>query len=324
MSAMTTTQHARLGDSTRRRSAKVPGRWRRHETWAAYGFISPWIVGFLVFTAGPMIASFVLSFTDYDGIGASHSVGLDNYRHLFQDPAVAKSLANTLLFTVMRVPLSMALALLLAMLLLRVGRASGFFRTLFYLPVMTPSVAVGILFLLLFNGNVGLINHVLGLFGVQGPAWTTDSLWIKPGLVLTSLWSVGSTVIIYLAALKNVPKDLYEAAELDGVGRWNSFRHVTFPQISGTLFFTLIVNTIASLQTFTEAYTAFFGSSNSQTYSNDAALFYVVYLFQQAFQYMHMGYASALAWLLFLVVLLITVIQAKVSKRFVYYEGDQR
>lgn len=303
---------------------KPRSAWRRRETWAAYGFISPWVIGFLVFTAGPMIASLVLSFTDYDGIGSSHGVGLDNYRQLFEDPAVAKSLMNTLIFAALRVPLSMALALGLAMLLLKAGRASGFFRTLFYLPVMTPSVAVGILFLLLFNGNVGLINHVLGLVGVQGPAWTTDGAWVKPGLVLTSLWSVGSTVIIYFAALKNVPQDLYEAAELDGVGRWNRFRHVTLPQISGTLFFTLIVNTIAALQTFTEAYTAFFGSSNSQTYSNDAALFYVVYLFQQAFQYMHMGYASALAWLLFLVILVITIVQAKVSKRFVYYEGDQR
>ncbi|MEU0370700.1 sugar ABC transporter permease [Streptomyces sp. NPDC006283] len=310
-----------LTTPAKRRTARS-GRAR--EIWAAYGFISPWIIGFLVFTAGPMVASLFLSFTDYDGIGEAHNVGFDNYRQLFEDPSVARSLMNTLAFTVLRVPLSMAFALLLAMLLLKAGRAAGFFRTVFYLPVMTPSVAVGILFLLLFNGNVGLVNHVLGFVGIDGPSWTTDGAWVKPGLVLTTLWSVGSTVVIYFAALKNVPKDLYEAAELDGVGRWNSFRHVTLPQISGTLFFTLIVNTIASLQTFTEAYTAFFGSSNSQTYSNDAALFYVVYLFQQAFQYMHMGYASALAWLLFLVIVAITVVQAKVSKRFVYYEGDQR
>ncbi|MFD7923828.1 carbohydrate ABC transporter permease [Streptomyces sp. NPDC059740] len=323
MSALTGTANS-LPTTRASRRAAWWSAWRRRETWAAYGFLSPWLIGFVVFTAGPMVASFVLSFTDYDGIGATHGVGMENYRQLFADPAVAKSLANTLVFAALRVPLSMAFALVLAMLLLRAGRAAGFFRTVFYLPVMTPSVAVGILFLLLFNGNVGLVNHVLGWFGITGPSWTTDGAWIKPGLVLTSLWSVGSTVIIYFAALRNVPRDLYEAAELDGVGRWGSFRHVTLPQISGTLFFTLIVNTIASLQTFTEAYTAFFGSSNSQTYSNDAALFYVVYLFQQAFQYMHMGYASALAWLLFLVILAITVIQAKVSKRFVYYEGEER
>jgi multiple sugar transport system permease protein len=231
---------------------------------------------------------------------------------------------NTLIFTVLRVPLMMVLSLALAMLLLRVGRAAGFFRTVFYLPVMTPSVAVGILFLLLFNGNVGLINHVLGLVGITGPNWTTDGPWIKPGLVLTTLWALGGTVVIYLAALRNVPQDLYEAAELDGAGRWQAFRHVTLPQISGALYFTPIVNTIYSLQTFTEAYTAFFGTGNAQTYSHDAALFYVVYLFQQAFQFMHMGYASALSWLLFAVILVITLIQARLSKRFVYYEGDTR
>jgi multiple sugar transport system permease protein len=307
----------------RERTRRWRASWRRRETRAAYGFLSPWIFGFVVLTAGPMLATLYLSFTNYDGITAPQGVGTANYQQLFEDPAVAKSLMNTLLFTVLRVPLSMAIALALAVLLVRVGRATGLFRTLFYLPVMTPSVAVGILFLLLFNGNVGLINTVLGSVGIDGPSWTTDGDWIKPGLVLTQLWSVGSTVIIYLAALKNVPQDLYEAAEIDGVGRWQAFVHVTLPQISGALFFTLIVNTIASLQTFTEAYTAFFGSANSQTYSNDAALFYVVHLFQQAFQYMHLGYASALAWLLFLVILVITLLQAKFSKRFVYYEGDQ-
>ncbi|HET6636928.1 MAG TPA: sugar ABC transporter permease [Streptomyces sp.] len=314
-----------LGGSDRReRVRRWTASWRRRDTAAAYAFLSPWMFGFVFITAGPMIASFVLSFTNYDGIQATQSVGLENYRQLFEDPQVATSMMNTLIFTVMRVPLMMALSLALAMLLLRVGRAAGFFRTVFYLPVMTPSVAVGILFLLLFNGNVGLINHVLGLVGITGPNWTTDGPWIKPGLVLTTLWALGGTVVIYLAALRNVPQDLYEAAELDGAGRWQAFRHVTLPQISGALFFTLIVNTIYSLQTFTEAYTAFFGTSNAQTYSHDAALFYVVYLFQQAFQFMHMGYASALSWLLFAVILVITLIQARLSKRFVYYEGDAR
>ncbi|MDT0378231.1 sugar ABC transporter permease [Streptomyces sp. DSM 42041] len=312
------------GDDRRARVRRWKVSWRRRETRAAYLFLSPWIFGFVVLTAGPMIASLVLSFTNYDGIGPTSGVGLQNYQQLFEDPQVATSLSNTLLFTVLRVPLCMAVALALAMLLLRVGRAAGFFRTVFYLPVMTPSVAVGILFLLLFNGNVGLINEVLGLFGIPGPSWTTDGDWVKPGLVLTTSWALGGTVVIYFAALRNVPRDLYEAAELDGAGRWASFRHVTLPQISGALFFTLIVNTIASLQTFDEAYTAFFGTANAQTYSHEAALFYVVYLFQQAFQFMHMGYASALSWLLFALIGLITLVQVKVSKRFVYYEGDVR
>jgi multiple sugar transport system permease protein len=319
-----TTTAAADGRDRRERVRRWKTSWRHRDTRAAYAFLSPWIFGFVVLTAGPMIASLVLSFTNYDGIGPTHGVGLQNYEQLFSDPQVATSLTNTLLFTALRVPLSMCVALALAMLLLRVGRAAGFFRTIFYLPVMTPSVAVGILFLLLFNGNVGLINEVLGFFGIPGPSWTTDGAWVKPGLVLTTSWALGGTVVIYLAALRNVPQDLYEAAELDGAGRWKQFRHVTVPQISAALFFTLVVNTIASLQTFDEAYTAFFGTSNAQTYSHEAALFYVVYLFQQAFQFMHMGYASALSWLLFVLILIITLIQAKVSKRFVYYEGDVR
>ena len=296
---------------------------RRRETWAAYGFLSPWIVGFLVFLAGPMVASLVLSFTDYDVLTSTDFVGGENYRMLLADPKVRTSLANTMFYTVLHVPLTMAVALGLAMLLARAGRRSaGFFRTIFYLPTITPKVAVGVLFLLLFNGQVGLINEVLGWAGITGPDWTSDGPWIKPGLVLMSAWSLGSTVIIYLAALQHVPRDLYEAAEMDGASPWARFRAVTVPMISGALFFTLIINTISSLQTFDEVYTAFFGSANQQTYGNDAALFYVIYLFQQAFQFLHMGYASALAWLLFLIIVLITLVQVRLSRRFVYYESE--
>ena len=301
-------------------------RWRKgfrkRETWAAYAFLSPWIIGFLIFMAGPMVASFVLSLTDYDALGSPNLVGWANYEQLLSDPKIAKSLGNTVVYSLMVVPGTMIVALALAMVLNRVGtRSAGFFRTLFYLPEVTPKVAVGVLFLMLFNGQVGLINEFLGLFGIQGPAWSTDPDWVKPGLVLMNLWSVGGTVVIYLAALKNVPLDLYEAAELDGASPWRRFRHITLPMISGSLFFTFIVQTIAALQTFDEAYTAFYGSSASATYSSDAALFYLIYLFQQAFQFLHMGYASAMAWLLFGIIMIITLIQVKVSKRFVYYEG---
>ena len=293
------------------------------ETRAAYGFLSPWIIGFLVFMAGPMVASLVLSLTDYDVLTSTDFVGAANYQQLLADPKVRTSLANTLIYTVLHVPLTMAVSLGLAMLLVRAGRRSaGFFRTVFYLPTITPKVAVGVLFLLLFNGQVGLINEVLGWVGINGPDWTSDGQWIKPGLVVMSAWSLGSTVIIYLAALQDVPRDLYEAAEMDGASPWARFRAVTVPMISGALFFTLIINTISSLQTFEEVYTAFFGSSNQQTYGNDAALFYVIYLFQQAFQFLHMGYASALAWLLFLIIVIITLLQVRLSRRFVYYESE--
>jgi multiple sugar transport system permease protein len=296
---------------------------RSRETRAAYGFIGLWIVGFIVFTLGPMIASMVLSFTDYNAISSPRSVGWDNYRQMFSDPKVGKALSNTLVYAVIYVPTAMVVALCLAMVLNRVGRASGFFRTVFYLPVMTPPVAAGALFLLLLNGNQGLLNRTLHLVGINGPNWTTDTSWVKPGLALTMLWGVGGMVVIYLAALRQVPKDLYEAASLDGAGTWMRFRKITLPMISGALFFTLIVQTIYALQMFDQAYTMFFGGQQNSTYSNDAALFYVIYLFQQGFGFLHMGYASALAWLLFAVIMIITAIQVRVSRRFVYYEGER-
>jgi multiple sugar transport system permease protein len=309
--------NAALGTAARpRRSQAI-----RERRWA-FVFLAPWIIGFLVFTAGPMIASLVLSFTDYDVLNSPKFSGTANYRDLLNDPKVATSLGNTVFYTVLHVPLAMAVALGLAMLLNRVGRGAGIFRTIFYLPAMTPPVAVGVLFLLLLNGQTGLINAGLSLFGIHGPGWTTDPAWIKPGIVLMSLWSVGTTAVIYLAGLRNIPQELYEAARVDGAGSWSRFRYVTLPMLSGTIFFTLIVNTIASLQMFTEVYTMYFGNKATQSGSSDAALFYVVYLFQQAFQFLHMGYASALAWLLFLVILVITLVQVRVSRRFVYYEGE--
>ena len=292
---------------------------RRRETWAAYGFLAPWIIGFLVFMAGPMVASLVLSFTEYDILNPPRYVGLENYRTLLDDPKIVKSLQNTLLFTIMLVPLTMVVALVLAMILLRVGRTGGFFRTVFYLPNMTPPVAVGILFLLLFNGSYGIVNRGLEAIGIGGPFWTTDPDWIKPGLALMSAWSVGGTMVIYLAALKSVPPQLYEAAAIDGASALRRFRDVTLPMISPALFFTGVVLTIAGLQTFTEAYTAFFGPM--EQFQSEAALFYVIYLFQQAFAFLHMGYASAMAWLLFVVIMVITASQWKVSSRFVFYYG---
>lgn len=294
-----------------------------HDSRAAWLFISPWLIGFAVFTAWPLIYSGYLSLTDYDVINAPNFVGLDNYRQLAADPKIAQSLGNTLYYTVIQVPLHVLVALGLALLLQRAGRASGFVRTAFFLPKMTPPVAIGIMLLLLFNGQSGVINGVLGWFGFQGPSWTTDPNWVKPGLILMSLWTVGSSVIIVLAALREVPDHLHDAAKIDGANSWQRLVRITIPMISGTLFFLLIVNTIASFQTFTEAYTAYFGSGNT-TYSNDAALFYAIYLFQQGFEYLHMGYASAMAWVLFAIIMAVTVVQLVLSKRFVFYAGGQR
>jgi multiple sugar transport system permease protein len=301
-------------------------RWaagvKSRETWIAYAFLSPWIVGFVIFTAGPMVASAVLSFTDYSVIQATHNVGFDNYQQLFHDPKVATALRVTLVYTAMVVPSHVIVALGLAMLLARVGRAAGLFRTIFYLPVMTPAVAVGILYLFLFNGDFGLINGVLEHLGINGPFWTSDPSWVKPSLVLMHLWSVGASVIILLAALVGVPKHLYEATAMDGASRWRQFRDVTVPMISPALFFIVIINTIAALQTYEKVYTAFFNANTP--FGTDASLFYVIYLFQQAFQFFHMGYASALAWVLFGLIMIVTAVQIVVSRRFVYYEGERR
>ena len=301
---------------SRRRSAKAG------DTRAAWLFISPWVVGFLVFTLYPLLYTGYLSLTDYDVINDPNFIGLDNYRALVHDDKVMLALRNTLVFTVMSVPVKIVLSFLLALLLNKAGRATGFFRTAFFLPKMTPPVAVGVLVLLLLNGQNGLLNRALGVVGIDGPNWTTDPTWVKPGLVLMSLWTVGASVVILLAALHNVPGDLYDAAQLDGAGWWSSFFHVTLPGISGAVYFIVIVDTINALQSFTEAYTAFFGAGNT-TYSNDAALFYAIYLFQTAFENLHMGAASAMAIVLFAVIMVITAVQVLVGRRYVHYAGER-
>lgn len=303
-------------------SAPSQGRCRvSQETRWAFIFLLPWIFGFVVFIAGPMVASFAISFTQYNVIRPPEFNGLENYEQLLSDRRIPLALMNTAIYAILHVPGVIILALALAMMLLRVGRAAGLFRTIFYMPTVTPAVAVGTLFLLVLAGN-GILNQALAVIGINGPSWLTDPEWVKPGLVIMSLWSLGSTVVIYFAALRNVPLELYEAARIDGANAWQQFRNITVPFISGALFFTIIVNTIASLQIFTEVFTMFFGARSGAAQSS--ALFYVIYLFQKAFRDLDFGYASAMAWLLFVIILIITAIQIRLSRRFVYYEGEDR
>ncbi len=313
-------RHGASGQGTATQRTAGRGSLQRRESRAAYLFLAPWIIGFLVFTAGPMVASLALSFTDYSLVGAAHGVGTANYRQLVSDPLVAKSLENTFIYASLFVPLGVVVALSLAMLLLRVGRAAGFFRTAFYLPVMTPAVAAAAMFLLLLNGQRGLVNQVLGWAGIRGPNWTTDPTWLKPSLAMVSLWAMGGSIVIFLAALKNVPTQLYEAAMLDGAGPVRRFFSITLPMISGSVFFIVITHTIAAMQMFDQAYTMFYGPQQKAT-ASDESLVYMVYLFQNAFQFFHMGFASAMAWLLFVIILVVTVVQVRVGNRFVYYEG---
>ncbi len=286
---------------------------------AGYLFISPWIVGFLVFTAGSMIYSLVISFTRYNlATGSVTPAGVSNYAELFQDPKVAQSLGNTLFYAVLAVPSEIVFALLLALLLSKVGRGSGFFRTVFYLPKMTPVVATASVFLLLLNGNTGAINAFLGVFGIRGPQWLVDPHWVIPSIVLMTLWGVSGTMVIFLAALNDVPRDLYEVASLDGAGPVRKFFAITLPMISGALFFNIVVLTIAAFQVFDQAYLLFWRDQTNA--SPSSSLFYAVYLFQQAFRQFDFGFASAMAWLLFLIIMAITVVQVRLSNRFVYYE----
>ena len=309
-------------------------RWfsgfRERETWIAYVFILPWIIGFVILTAGPMVASLYFSFTDYGleqiaGFEETHRVGLDNYQQLLDDPRIETSLRNTFVYTIMTVPTKMVVALALAMILLRVGHAAGFFRTVFYLPDITPPVAIGVLLIMLFNGQTGAVNRGLEAIGIPGPFWTTDPTWIKPGIAIMNIWQVGGTMVIYLAALRAVPQHLYEAAAMDGASPWRRFRNITLPMISPALFFTFIVLTIAGLQTFAEVYTAYFGQAGGAgAEAPEAALMYAIYIFRQAFEFFDMGFASAMAWLLFLIIMIVTALQFFVSRRFVFYMGEQR
>ncbi|TPW78155.1 carbohydrate ABC transporter permease [Schumannella soli] len=298
-------------------------RYNRREVVAAYLFISPWILGFLIFTVGAMVFSLVISFSHYNiAAGTIRPAGGANYAALFQDPKVPLALGNTLFYAVLAVPLEILVALGLALLLNRVRAGSGLFRTIYYLPKMTPAVATASVFLLLLNGNQGAINKGLALLGVDGPQWLVDPTWVKPSLVIMTLWGVSGTMVILLAALKNVPTDLVEAAMLDGAGAVRRFFSITLPMISGALFFNVIVLTIAALQVFDQAYLLFYRDQGGT--APDASLFYAVYLFQQAFRQFDFGFASALAWLIFVIILAISVVQVKVGNRFVYYESEER
>ncbi len=296
---------------------------RRREALAGYAFISPWIIGFLVFTAGSMIYSLVVSFSRYDLLTGSISpAGAENYAELLQDPKVAQSLGNTLYYAVLAVPLEIIVALALALVLSRAGRAAGFFRTVFYLPKMTPAVATASVFLILLNGNSGAINRFLRLFGIEGPQWLVDPHWVVPSIVIMTLWGVSGTMVIFLAALNTVPRELHEAASVDGAGPVRRFFSITVPMISGAIFFNVVVLTIAAFQVFDQAYLLFWRDQTNA--SPSSSLFYAVYLFQQAFRQFDFGFASAMAWLLFAIVLVITLIQVKLSNRFVYYEAEAR
>jgi multiple sugar transport system permease protein len=294
------------------------------EARAGLAFVSPFLIGFVIFTAGPLLASLYLSFTSYDVLSPPRWIGIGNYQRMFTDLRFGKTLLNTLYFTLLHVPTAIPVALGLAMLLNARVRGLSFWRTAFYLPQITPAVAAGVLWLRILSPQNGLLNEALAAIGINGPNWTIDAQWVKPALVIMKSWSLGWMVIVYLAALKQVPRDLYEVAIVDGANAFQRFWYITLPMISSVLFFTLVMLTIFSLNVFTEPMVMFppqvFGG---QMGPQDSALFYVLYLFDQAFAKFRMGYASALAWVLFLISIVIVTIQTRGARRFVYTESGK-
>jgi multiple sugar transport system permease protein len=288
-------------------------RKERREAWEAVAYLSPWIVGFLVFTAGPIVFSLGLSFFRWDVITPAEFVGLANYQYLAQDPLIRKSLWNTLFYVALYLPLSISVALGLAMLLNQKVRGMSFFRTIFYIPTLTQGVATFTLWSVIYEPETGIINRVLRNFVQNPPQWLVDPEWAKPALVIMALWAVGGTMLIFLAGLQGIPASLYEASELDGAGPWGKFRNVTLPLLSPTIFFNVVMTTIGSFQVFAAAFVLTGGGPSNAT------LFYVYYLFNRAFVYFNFGYASAMAWLLFLIILALTVFQIRMAPRWVHY-----
>jgi multiple sugar transport system permease protein len=308
----------------RRKTSKLA----RREAITGWLFAMPWILGFLLFTAGPMLFSLYTSFTRYNIIRAPQWIGLRNYENIFNDSFFWKSLENTFWMVGVKTPIVIIAALSIAMLLNMNLPGERAFRTIIYLPNVLAGVATVFLWMWVLAPN-GLLNSGLASLGIRGPAWFSDASWTKPGLVVMGLWWIGAQVLIYLASLKGIPKSLYEAAEIDGASGWAKVRYITLPMLSPTTFFIMVTSIIGTFQIFTTAF--IIASSGGKDVGlggpSQSLLFYVLYLYNRAFGKvgaggLQMGYASALAWILFAIILVITLIQLRAAKRWVYYESE--
>ncbi|MCE7983412.1 MAG: sugar ABC transporter permease [Caldilinea sp. CFX5] len=292
---------------------------KRQEALTAYLFIAPWVLGFVVFTGGPIIASLVLSFYKWKMIAPPQFIGWDNYVKMFtNDELFRTSLRVTFTYVLLYIPLSQLLALVLALLLNQKVRWLGLWRTFFYLPAVVSGVAGSVLWAWMYQPELGIVNHLLGLVGLEGQNWLFNKQTVLGALVVKSLWNVGVPMVIYLAALQAMPQMLYEATEIDGAGEWAKFRHITLPMLSPAIFFNAVIGIINGIQTFAEPYVM------TQGGPDNATLFLGLHLYQNAFHFLNMGYASAMAWIMFLLVLALTVLQFQLSSRWVYYEGEAR
>jgi multiple sugar transport system permease protein len=300
-----------------RRSSKL--LWR--EALDGYLFIAPWLVGFVLFVAGPMLGAVALALMRWDLIGEPEWVGLANFRWLFTNRLVGISLWNTAFYTILSVPLGLVASLGAALLLNQRLHFQSWFRTAFYLPAVTPAVASAMLWLWILNPDIGLANSLLRALGLAPLKWIYDPALAKPTLVLLSLWGIGNTMIVFLAGLQGIPQSLYEVAEIDGATWWHRFRYVTLPMLSPVILFNMIVGIIASFQVFTSAYLLTTGMATSGP--QNSLLFTVLYIYRLGFEQSNMGAAAALAWLLFLIIMIFSLIQLRLSRAWVYYEGGE-
>ena len=304
----------------------------KRETRTALLFVSPWILGFIVFLAYPLSASIYYSFCNYSVLKAPVWVGLANYRNLIGDDVFRTTLVNTLEYAAMALPVGMAIAIGLAMMLNAKIKGQTIYRTIFYVPSLVPGVPLAVLWLWVFNGKQGIINAVLqpvlnsvskalGAVGIHtvltAPQWLSDAAWAKPALVIMSAWGAGNAMLIYLAGLQDVPQPLYEAADLDGAGWWAKTWHVTLPMLSPVILFNGIMGIIGALQVFTIPYIMFPGGSPARS-----TYFYAMYLYDNAFVYLKMGYACAMGWIMFAITVVLTIAAHRLSDKYVHYGGS--
>ncbi|MFC7366479.1 MULTISPECIES: carbohydrate ABC transporter permease [Bhargavaea] len=292
--------------------------YKTKEGLQGYLFILPWIIGFIVFTAGPLLFSFAASFTNYNVTSQMDFVGLSNYEKLFSgDQLFWTSLYNTLYYVLFSVPLTTVGAILLSALLNRDIPGMRLFRTIYYLPAVLSGVGVYLLWMQLLEPGTGMVNTVLAWFGIAGPNWLFDPDWTKPALIFMKLWSVGGGMLLYLASMQGISKSLYEAAEIDGANAWQQFTRITIPMITPVIFFDIVTSLIGGFQIFQEAYVM----SNGEGGPVNSMLFYNLYMWQKAFEAFDMGYAMAMSWILFVIVFALTIVNLKLAPKWVHYEG---